>query len=172
MKSLIVPFSKISMDDLARVGGKNASLGEMIRNLSPLGVSIPDGFAITVDAFYKFLAFNTISPLIQGSLDRINRLTLENLSEAGACCRKLIIEGIFPDDVSRAIKRAYSELMEKHGLNPSVAVRSSATAEDSRTASFAGQHDSFLNINGSNHVLEAVKQCYASLFNDSNQIPN
>lgn len=166
MKSFIIPFDQITMDDLSRVGGKNASLGEMIRNLSPLGIDIPDGFAITIDAFYDFLALNTISPLIQGSLDQINRSTLENLSETGTSCRKLILGGIFPEHVSKAIKRAYSELMEKYGLNPSVAVRSSATAEDSPTASFAGQHDSFLNVNGSDNVLEAVKNCYASLFND------
>jgi len=166
MKSLIIPYTKITMDDLAKVGGKNASLGEMIRNLSPLGVNVPDGFAITVKAFNDFIAFNTLSDQLQGALVRINRSTLENLSEAAASCRALILRSIFPENISKAIKHAYAGLMEEHGLNPTVAVRSSATAEDSPTASFAGQHDSFLNVNGSDHVLDTVKQCYASLFND------
>ena len=166
MSAFVIPFDNITMDDLSRVGGKNASLGELIRNLSPLGINVPDGFAVTVEAFYDFLAFNSLSPQIQQALDRIDRSTLVNLSEAGACCRDLIMRGIFPEDVTKAIKSAYSELMEKHGLKRAVAVRSSATAEDSPTASFAGQHDSFLNINGADNVLHTVKLCYASLFND------
>lgn len=166
MKPFIIHYNEITMNDLALVGGKNASLGEMIKNLTPLGVSVPDGFAITVDAFYNFLSFNTLSPQLQTALDRIDRITLDNLSEASACCRELIMRGIFPDDLAREVKGAYADLMESHGLNPSVAVRSSATAEDSPTASFAGQHDSFLNISGADNVLLAVKKCYASLFNE------
>lgn len=161
-----LPFSKLASKDVAQVGGKNASLGEMIHHLSELGIAVPDGFAITVEAFHEFLSLNTLSPLIQRTLDRLDRKTLGNLSEVGACCRELIMKSNFPPAVIAAIREAHGELMRVHGLNPTVAVRSSATAEDSPTASFAGQHDSFLNIAGSDNVLHAVKQCYASLFNE------
>src|SRR5688500_2896074 len=103
MKRYIIPFSELTMKDLADVGGKNASLGEMIRNLSPLGIAIPNGFAVTVTAFYDFLSFNAISPQIQVVLDRLNRLTLENLSEIGESCRALIMRGIFPGELKTAI---------------------------------------------------------------------
>ena len=154
------------MNDLSRVGGKNASLGEMRKNLAPLGVNVPDGFAITVEAFYDFLAFNSLSPRIQDVLDRIDRSTLANLSDAATSCRNLIMQGTLSEDIKQAINMAYSDLMHKYGENFTVAVRSSATAEDSPTASFAGQHDSFLNIQGVENVLQTVKKCYASLFND------
>lgn len=166
MKRYIIPFSELTMKDLADVGGKNASLGEMIRNLSPLGIAVPNGFAVTVTAFYDFLYFNTISPQIQVVLDRLNRLTLENLSEIGASCRALIMRSIFPGELKNAILDAYRELGKGSGQQISVAVRSSGTAEDSPTASFAGQHDSFLNVSGEDNVLLAVKQSYASLYND------
>ncbi|MBY0434084.1 MAG: phosphoenolpyruvate synthase, partial [Cyclobacteriaceae bacterium] len=162
----IIPFSHLSSKDVAKVGGKNASLGEMIHHLSELGIAVPDGFAVTVKAWHEFISFNTLAPLIRKVLDRLNRMTLENLSEVSSYCRELIMKSPFPDDVTLAIRRAHGELMKSHGLNPTVAVRSSATAEDSPTASFAGQHDSFLNIGGSDNVLHAVKQCYASLFNE------
>jgi pyruvate, water dikinase len=138
-----LPFSKLSSKDVAHVGGKNASLGEMIHHLSELGIAVPDGFAITVKAFHEFLSLNTLSPLIQRTLDRLDRKTLTNLSEVAACCRELIMKSNFPTAVITAIREAHGELMKAHGLNPTVAVRSSATAEDSPTASFAGQHDSF-----------------------------
>jgi len=166
VKSFIISFDKLSIEDISSVGGKNASLGEMIGNLSPLGINIPDGFAITVQAYYDFLAFNTLSPQLQVSLDRINRKNLDNLSEVAASCRDLIMGGIFPEQIMKEIEEGYTQLMVKHGLGLSVAVRSSATAEDSPTASFAGQHDSYLNVHGAERVLEAVKRCYASLFND------
>ena len=83
MKRFIIPFSELTMKDLADVGGKNASLGEMIRSLSTLGIAVPDGFAVTLTSFYDFLSFNAVSPQIQGALDRLNRFTLENLSEIG-----------------------------------------------------------------------------------------
>ncbi len=154
------------MEDLSRVGGKNASLGEMIRDLSPLGINVPDGFAITAQVYFDFLAFNALAPQLQVSLDRINRISLENLAEAAAACRSLIMGGIFPEHIIKEIRDRHAELVEKYGLGASVAVRSSATAEDSPTASFAGQHDSYLNVRGADNVLHAVKQCYASLFND------
>lgn len=166
MKRYISPFSELTVKDLAQVGGKNASLGEMIKNLSPLGIAVPNGFAVTVAAFYDFLSFNAMSPQIQTVLDRLNRLTLENLSEVGSSCRAIIMHGIFPEELKLAIVQAYRRLEKSNGGYISVAVRSSATAEDSPTASFAGQHDSFLNISGEENVLQAVKQSYASLYND------
>lgn len=166
MRSFIIPFENVTMADLPRVGGKNASLGEMIRKLSKLEIAIPDGFAITVEAFYDFLSFNSLSPQIQRVLDRLDRTGLENLSEIGSSCRDLIMRGTFPEAVEQAIKAAYNDLVARHGEALSFAVRSSATAEDSPTASFAGQHDSFLNISGADNIVQTVRQCYASLFND------
>src|SRR5690606_26642 len=159
-------FKDISMRDVEAVGGKNASLGEMIRSLSSIGVAVPDGFAVTVDAFYDFLAFNSMSPQLQVLLDELDRTTLENLSEIGAECRALIMQGTLPDEIRNAIIEAYRGLGTHDGQAASVAVRSSATAEDSPTASFAGQHDSFLNVAGEESVLLAVKKSYASLYND------
>lgn len=165
MKKYIIDFENLSMKDLARVGGKNASLGEMINNLSKLGIAVPPGFAVTVDAFYDFLAFNTLSPLLQDVLNRLDRKRLTNLADIGNACRDLILKSHFPEGVQAAIQQAYGELMSR-GVTHSVAVRSSATAEDSPTASFAGQHESYLNIAGEDNVLMAVRKCYASLFND------
>ncbi|MEX1238913.1 MAG: phosphoenolpyruvate synthase [Cyclobacteriaceae bacterium] len=166
MKRYTIPFNALTMKDVGQVGGKNASLGEMIGNLSKLGVRVPDGFALTAEAFYDFLTFNSICPRLQMTLDRLERTTLENLSEVGAACRDMMMRAILPESVKGAILTSYADLEKKKGSLPSVAVRSSATAEDSPSASFAGQHDSFLNVRGGDHVLDAVKRSYASLFND------
>ncbi|HEY5749825.1 MAG TPA: phosphoenolpyruvate synthase [Chryseolinea sp.] len=165
MKKIIIPFSRLFMRDLAQVGGKNASLGEMIHALAPLGVQVPDGFAITVEAYNEYLSFNGLVKPLQETLSMLDRKTLSNLAVVGSTCRELMSQGIIPERIEKEIRIAYNHLMEQ-GLNPHLAVRSSATAEDSPTTSFAGQHESFLNISGSNNVLAAVKQCYASLFND------
>ncbi len=122
------------MKDLTKVGGKNASLGEMINTLTPLGISVPDGFAITVDAFCEFLSVNSLSFAVQAELNKLERKSLNNLSEVGRRCRELVMKSIFPQDAEKAIRKAYNELIEK-GQSNSVAVRSSATAEDSPTAS-------------------------------------
>ncbi len=166
MKKYTIPFNDLTLKDLAKVGGKNASLGEMIRNLSSMGVAVPGGFAITAEAFYDFLSFNCLSPHLQQTLDRLDRSTLENLSEVASACREIVMRGNLPQDVKSAILKSYGDLEKKGGMPAAVAVRSSATAEDSPSASFAGQHDSFLNVRGGENVLEAVKRCYASLFND------
>lgn len=165
MKKIIIPFGDLSMKDLPDVGGKNASLGEMIGNLSKLQVAVPDGFAITAHAFYEFLAFNALSSQLQNTLDQLDRTKLSNLADIGKRCRDMVMKGTIPVDIEQAIRRAHSKLMA-HGLIHCVAVRSSATAEDSPTASFAGQHESYLNVVGADQVLAAVKKCYASLFND------
>src|SRR5688572_177460 len=166
MNRFTIPFSNLTMANLSEVGGKNASLGEMIQNLSPLGMQIPDGYAITVEAFNEFLEFNKISVLLQETLSTLDRATLANLSSVGQRCRDIIGRCVLPPKVEEAITKTHEKLVVTHGLNPSFAIRSSATAEDSPTTSFAGQHDSFLNIRGMDQVLRAVRQCYASLFND------
>jgi pyruvate,water dikinase len=165
MKKYTIPFRHLSMEDLPKVGGKNASLGEMISTLTPLGIAVPDGFAITVEAFYEFLSVNNISQPILDALRELDRVSLNNLAAVGERCRALVMGASLPKEVEDGIRQAHRQLME-HGLIRSVAVRSSATAEDSPTASFAGQHDSFLNVIGVEHVLQAVKQCYTSMFND------
>lgn len=166
MKRYIIPFEQLEMKDVSLVGGKNASLGEMTKNLSSLGIAVPDGFAVTVDAYHDFLAFNAISPRIQFVLNRLDRITLRNLSEVGEECRSIVMGGFLPKDVSEQLLKAYRQLEHKKGKEISVAVRSSATAEDSPTASFAGQHDSFLNVRGEDELLLAVKKSFASLYND------
>ena len=165
MDKYIKTFNQISSDDIAEVGGKNASLGEMIKNLKPLGVEIPDGFAITVDGYAEFLAANTLTPVLYSLLNQLDRHSLDNLSEIAEKCRSFILHAKFPEQVAESIKKAYTKLVA-HGMIHSVAVRSSATAEDSPTASFAGQHESYLNVTGVENVIEAVQKCYASLFND------
>lgn len=165
MDKYIKTFKQISSDDVAKVGGKNASLGEMINNLQPLGVEVPDGFAITVDAYNEFLAVNVLTPVLQDLLNQLDRQSLGNLAAIGERCRSVILNAVFPEEVGESIRKAYTDLMS-HGLVHSVAVRSSATAEDSPTASFAGQHESYLNVTGVENVIHAVQKCYASLFND------
>lgn len=165
MKQYIYPFNTLSAKDTAKVGGKNASLGEMISNLSHLGIQVPDGFAVSVDAYDEFLEFNNLTPRIQDVLNTLDRKSLSNLPGVGARCRDLVLSGNLPEPIIKAVKENYSRLLEK-GLSHSVAVRSSATAEDSPSASFAGQHESYLNITGVDNVLKSIKHCYASLFND------
>lgn len=165
MQPYIFPFNTLSVKDTAKVGGKNASLGEMIGNLASLGIQVPDGFAVSVDAYYQFLEYNKLTSRIQDILNTLDRQSLSNLAVVGAHCRELILSGNLPEAVTKAVKESYRQLLAE-GLSHSVAVRSSATAEDSPTASFAGQHESYLNVTGAENVLIAIKKCYASLFND------
>jgi len=165
MKKYIKPFSRVSLNDVPSVGGKNASLGELINSLTSLDVAVPDGFAITVDGYSEFLSVNGLEPVLMALMSTLDKKTLSNLSQVSERCWEAILGAQLPHDLASAIKDAHATLMA-HGLVHSVAVRSSATAEDSPTASFAGQHESFLNVQGADHVLEAVKKCYASLFTD------
>ena len=160
----IVPFSKISMGDVAIVGGKNASLGEMILHLHVLGVRVPDGFATTADAYYDFLKSNNLEAPLFSLLDKVNRTDYSNLNAIAKEAREMILKATLPMPLVEDIAYNYNLLSVKAGRTPDVAVRSSATAEDLPTASFAGMHESFLNINGADAVLGAVKKCYASLF--------
>lgn len=158
------PFNQIKLSDLPIVGGKNASLGEMIFSLTSIGIAIPDGFAITANSYRLFLVKNNLNNKLASVLDKLDINGLTNLADTGKKCRDLIAGGSIPDEIKSEIIINYQKLSE--GNTETVAVRSSATAEDLPTASFAGQHDSFLNVSGREKVLEAVKKCYVSLFND------
>jgi pyruvate,water dikinase len=160
----VLPFSGIRNTDVALVGGKNASLGEMFSALAPAGIRIPDGFAVTAAAYRLFVEQNKLAGKLQKALDKLDKSGLTNLAAIGAECRALLASGTIPAEVQSAILAAYATLNPEGTM--SVAVRSSATAEDLPTASFAGQHDSFLNVSGADKLLEAVRKCYVSLFND------
>lgn len=164
MGTYIKPFNEIHIDDLPKVGGKNASLGEMFNELTKEGVRIPNGFATTSDAFWDYLDENQIRKPLENVLANLDTATYHNLAEIGKKARELILGGAFSHTLSQKIVEAYQNLDKKHPAT--VAVRSSATAEDLPGASFAGQHDTFLNIKGKEAVLEAVKKCFASLYTD------
>ncbi|HSO07043.1 MAG TPA: phosphoenolpyruvate synthase [Pelomicrobium sp.] len=163
---LVLPFHEIGRDDTARVGGKNASLGEMIRHLGALGVRVPGGFATTAHAYREFLAHNELEERIRETVSRFQRRRL-SLAKAGETIRKAILAGELTPALTEALGGGYRWLAQQRGRrNPDVAVRSSATAEDLPEASFAGQQESFLNIRGQAALEDAVRRCYASLFTD------
>ncbi|EKM24563.1 phosphoenolpyruvate synthase [Vibrio sp. HENC-03] len=153
------------MDDVDKVGGKNASLGEMVSNLANVGVSVPNGFATTSYAFNQFLDHEGLDERIHQLLDELDVEDVEALRKTGATIRQWVLEAPFPADLEQDIRDNYKELTDNHP-EISVAVRSSATAEDLPDASFAGQQETFLNVKGIDAVLEATKHVYASLFND------
>jgi pyruvate, water dikinase len=157
-------FEEIGAHDIALVGGKNASLGEMIRNLGEKGVNIPSGFAITAEA-YKYLVEKAgIGQKIKDTLEDLDTHDMENLAERGEKIRNLIAHSPCPKELEEEIRVAYREMEKKYGGGVDVAVRSSATAEDLPTASFAGQQTSYLNVRGEGDLLERVMDCFASLF--------
>lgn len=164
MKTYIKRFSETRIGDIAEVGGKNASLGEMFNNLVPKGIKVPDGFAVNVAAFRQFLSYNKLEAKLEALMLDLNRDTFGNLEQIGAEARALFNAAKFPPPVENAIVAAYNEYFGSD--NHEVAVRSSATAEDLADASFAGQHDSFLNIKGPLALVYAVKCCFASLYTD------
>ncbi|MEY4643032.1 MAG: hypothetical protein RLZZ227_3026, partial [Pseudomonadota bacterium] len=159
-----LPFRAIRNTDVASVGGKNASLGELLAELAPLGVGVPDGFAVTAQAWRLFIDENALGAALTEALARLDTVTLNNLADVGSACRALVAGGTIPAAVAQEILADYRALQSGGGI--SVAVRSSATAEDLPTASFAGQHESFLNVSGEDNLLAAVRACYVSLFND------
>lgn len=162
-----IDFEHLGMKDLEQVGGKNASLGEMISHLSSAGVSVPTGFATTADSFREFLAANGLDKKIYALLDTLDPDDLTQLTKIGKTIRELIINEPFSADFEKEIHDAYSRLTATIGQSDfSVAVRSSATAEDLPEASFAGQQETYLNVRGIEAVLKAIKQVFASLFND------
>ena len=161
-----IPFSQISYKDVPSVGGKNASLGEMFNTLSSQGIRIPDGFATTAGAFQLFLQKNHLEQPLKSLMARLNTQTFANLTEIGGEARQLLKKAVMPDELRAAIVQAYAELCRPYGRDLDVAVRSSATAEDLPNASFAGQHDTFLNRLGADEVAAAVQSCFVSLFNN------
>jgi pyruvate,water dikinase len=162
---LVLWYNQLGMNDVDRVGGKNASLGEMITNLSSLGVSVPNGFATTSDAFNQFLDQSGVNQRIYDLLDKTDIDDVDELAKAGKQIRQWIVETPFQPALEEAIREAYQQL-SADDAEASFAVRSSATAEDMPDASFAGQQETFLNVQGFDAVLIAVKHVYASLFND------
>lgn len=166
-KKFTVELQDVTLEDLNLVGGKNASLGEMIRNLSKLGITIPGGFAVTVDAYWAFLQFNNLETVIYQIIEEIDMENLISLRKGGTQIRQLIRNGKFPKDLQDEITERYKALSRHYGqLATDVAVRSSATAEDLPDASFAGQQETYLNVRGPEGIMESVRNCFASLFTD------
>ena len=159
-------FRELANDNVALVGGKNASLGEMFNQLSTQGISVPDGFATTAAAYGLFLDENGLRAPLTELLASLDTQEFANLPEVGARARSLVRGGTLPAPVATAIGEAHRQLRAGYPAEIQVAVRSSATAEDLPAASFAGQHDSFLNVRGEQAVLAACQKCYVSLFND------
>ena len=164
MNELILSLDQVSMSDVARVGGKNASLGELISRLSSAGIQVPGGFAVTSCAYHNFLAESSLAERINALLDNLDAEDLQQLTRAGATVRGWLLKAPLPRELERAIRDAYGRLSSSGDV--SVAVRSSATAEDLPEASFAGQQETFLNVCGIDNVLVAVRKVFASLFND------
>jgi pyruvate, water dikinase len=159
-------FEEIGIDDIPLVGGKNASLGEMIRELEPRGIKVPNGFAITAEAYWYLLRASEIEQRIKEILSGLDTQDATNLRQRGSAVRHAIMAATLPQDLQHAIVGAYHEL-SKEGHGPvDVAVRSSATAEDLPDASFAGQQETYLNVQGDAALLESCKRCFASLFTD------
>ncbi|MFZ4213107.1 phosphoenolpyruvate synthase [Pantoea endophytica] len=164
-QSLVLWYNQLGMHDVDRVGGKNASLGEMITNLSSLGVSVPNGYATTSHAFNLFLDQSGLNQRIYDLLDKTDVDDVAELAQAGKQIRQWVIDTPFQPELEAAIRSAYEQL-SADDADASFAVRSSATAEDMPDASFAGQQETFLNVQGYDAVIIAVKHVYASLFND------
>ncbi len=157
-------FDQLGMEDVPLVGGKNASLGEMVRNLVPKGVNLPNGFAVTAGAYHYLLDQAGIRDRIRQALTGVNTYDMEDLASRGKKIREMILSAPLPPDLEQEIKTAYDALCRQYGPDTDVAVRSSATAEDLPDASFAGQQETYLNIQGHDQLLDACRRCFASLF--------
>ncbi|MBC5991898.1 phosphoenolpyruvate synthase [Pontibacter cellulosilyticus] len=166
MAPFIKLFKDISYQDLSKVGGKNASLGEMYNQLNPEGIKVPDGYATTSDAYWHFLEHNNLKEQLKTILGRLDTEQFKNLSEVGKQARELILSVDFPEEIRQQIEEGYTYLQSEYGDKISLAVRSSATAEDLPTASFAGQLETYLNVSGLNNLYKACHHSYASLFTD------
>lgn len=164
MNAQVISLDKLGKNDIDKVGGKNASLGEMISHLTDLGVSVPGGFATTSEAFNKFLIGTGLQDKIKAALQGLDVDDVAALTATGKKIRDMIIEQELPKDLEQEIRDAFAEMSQ--GEDIAVAVRSSATAEDLPDASFAGQQETFLNIRGIDNILIAIKEVFASLYND------
>ena len=164
-----IAFSELSLADIDQVGGKNASLGEMVRNLTSAGVRVPDGFATTADAYRRFISEGGLDQMINAELAALDTENVEQLAVVGSRIRQAVIQQPLPADLEADIRKAYTRLAGESGSSEdgvSFAVRSSATAEDLPDASFAGQQETFLNVSGIDAILTAIKKVFASLYND------
>ncbi len=166
MTEYVISLEKLCMEDVNRVGGKNASLGEMLQNLAPLGVSVPGGFATTADAYREFLLHDGLQGKINDVLRELDIEDVPALQKTGQKIRDWIMSIPFPPAMEAAIDEAYQALEKEYGTETSWAVRSSATAEDLPDASFAGQQETFLNVAGLANIKKAIREVFASLFND------
>jgi pyruvate,water dikinase len=167
LSDLVLWLDQLRLSDLGKVGGKNASLGEMIGNLAKLGVSVPGGFATTASAFQQFIAQSGLAKRIYDKLEDLNVDDVDTLTKAGAEIRGWVIDTPLIPEFDAAVRAAYAKLCKDAGAdNIAVAVRSSATAEDLPDASFAGQQETFLNVSGADDVIHKVKEVFASLYND------
>ena len=166
MTNYIRWFDSLGMQDVPVVGGKNASLGEMISHLAAAGVTVPGGFATSAQAYRDFLAHQGLDRRIEAMLAALDVEDVPALTRAGQQIRDWIMATPLPTELEQAILDAYGRLEAESGANTAVAVRSSATAEDLPQASFAGQQETLLNVRGAKNVLHAVRQVYASLYND------
>ncbi|HET9992038.1 MAG TPA: PEP/pyruvate-binding domain-containing protein, partial [Kofleriaceae bacterium] len=164
--TLVRWFSEIGIEDIPDVGGKNASLGEMYRQLTPRGVKVPNGFATTADAYRQFLRETELDRKLEDILAGLDTHDLAELRARGLKARQAILAAKLPDALERAITDAYDRLGDKSSEPIDVAVRSSATAEDLPDASFAGQQETYLNVRGHRELIESCKRCFASLFTD------
>lgn len=162
----IVWMENIGMDDVPLVGGKNASLGEMIKAVSPKGVRVPSGFVVTTDAYNYFMEKTGMDTFVQETLKDLDVTNLRDLAKRGLIVRNAISRATMPKDLAMEIVKAYEEMEHRYGKNVDVAVRSSATAEDLPGASFAGEHETYLGIRGANDVIKATQRAMASLFTD------
>ncbi|MGE4596849.1 MAG: phosphoenolpyruvate synthase [Methylophilaceae bacterium] len=166
MSTHVIPFEKLRNKDVSLVGGKNASLGEMISQLSAKGVRVPTGFATTANAFNEFLSHNNLDKQIEKELENLDTNDVIALAKSGKKIRKWILDTPFSKSLNQSINKHYEVLIQKSTKGTTFAVRSSATAEDLPDASFAGQQESFLNIHGVDNIKHAIKEVFASLYND------
>ncbi len=166
MNDYVQWLNELGMGDVEHVGGKNASLGEMIQNLSNLGVQVPGGFATTAHAYREYLATDGLADRINAALDALDVDDIKALAQTGAQIRQWIMETPFQPALNQAIDAAYAELIKEYGIEVTWAVRSSATAEDLPDASFAGQQETFLNVSGLDNIKTQIHEVFASLFND------
>src|SRR3989344_2680559 len=165
-KKYILWMEEVGISDVPEVGGKNASLGEMISNLVPKGVNIPSGFIVTASAYRYFLKATKLDEFILTTLTGLNTSNLKDLDKRARTVREAIVKATLPQDLQDGIARGYAEMEKRYGANIDTAVRSSATAEDLPGASFAGEHDTYLGIRDADNVISAVKSAMASLFTE------
>lgn len=163
---LLLWFDQCGIQDVGIVGGKNASLGEMIRHLAPKGIRIPNGFATTAHAYREFLRGSGLDARLGKLFEGLSVDNLQNLHSVAQRARSMVLGADFPMSLANAIREAYGRLCDQYGANADVAVRSSATAEDLPDASFAGQHETYLNVRGLNNLYDACRRCFASIFTD------